>query len=193
MEYSTWALLLLAMAVCLLIAEVFIPTGGAIGVLATLSILGAVICAWMAWWDSNPKAFWTFLGSLVVILPITAALAFHFWPNTPIGRRAILQAPAPEEVASFVEQEEKLRGLVGKVGETATMLNPGGIARIDGERVHCQSEGMILDAGIRVIVVSARANRVVVRKVNPETPLADSRQPSIPPPGALDPLDFDLA
>ena len=44
MEYSTWAFLLLAVGVTLLIAEVFIPSGGVISVLATLSFAGAVVC-----------------------------------------------------------------------------------------------------------------------------------------------------
>jgi membrane-bound ClpP family serine protease len=192
MEYSTWAFILLALAVCLLIAEVFIPTGGAIGVASTVSIVAAIICAWMAWWESNPRAFWLYLGGMAIVLPVTIVVAFQFWPNTPIGKRAILHAPAPEEIASFVAQEEKHKSLVGKVGETVTMLNPAGMASIDGERVHCQSEGMILDAGTRVVVIAARLNGVVVRKVASTTPLTNSRGRGGSPADSLEPLDFDL-
>jgi membrane-bound serine protease (ClpP class) len=192
MEYSTWAFLLLAVAICLLIAEVFIPSGGIISVLSTLAILGALVFAWEAWWYTNQGAFWGFVGGMSLLLPATVVIAFYFWPSTPLGKRAILEGPAPHEVASFVEQEEKHRQMVGKIGETATSLNPAGIVRIDGQRVHCQSEGMILDAGIPVIVISARANRVIVRKVDPRTAQSpthvDPRRPSDP----NQPLDFDL-
>jgi membrane-bound serine protease (ClpP class) len=192
MEYSTWAFLLLAVAICLLIAEVFIPSGGIISVLSTLAILGAIIFAWQAWWYSNQGAFWGFVGGMSLLLPATVVVAFYFWPSTPMGRRAILESPAPHEVASFVEQEEKYRRMVGKIGETATSLNPAGIVRIDGQRVHCQSEGMIIDAGMPVIVISARANRVIVRKFDPRAaPSATSSDPRRPG-DPNQPLDFDL-
>lgn len=192
MEYSTWAFLLLAVGLVLLVAEVFIPSGGVISVLSTLSVLAALWFAWRAWWDTSPGWFWGFLTGTAVLLPIVIAAALYVWPNTPLGRRAILEAPAPHEVASFVEQEEKHRQMVGKTGETLTMLNPAGIARIDGHRVHCQSEGMILDAGTPVRVISARANSVIVRRIEPGAADApDDVEMKAPPEG--EPLDFDLA
>ena len=193
MDYSTWAFLLLAIGVTLLIAEVFIPSGGVISVLATLSFAGAVICAWQAWWGTSQASFWGFLAALAFLLPVVIVGAFLVWPNTPMGKRAILEAPAPHEVASFVEQEEKYRQMVGKTGETVTTLNPSGIVRIDGHRVHCQSEGMILDAGTLVTVISARANRVLVRRVDPNAPERDPDAGQERLPAADEPLDFDLS
>jgi membrane-bound serine protease (ClpP class) len=193
MDYSTWAFLLLAVGVTLLIAEVFIPSGGVISVLSTLSLLGAIVCAWQAWWNTSQGTFWGFLTGMAVLLPVIIAGAFYVWPSTPIGKRAILEAPAPHEVASFVEQEEKHRQLVGKIGETVTLLNPAGIARIDGQRVHCQSEGMILEAGTRVRVIAARANSVTVRRVDLNASDSEPRTADKPAPAGDEPLDFDLS
>jgi membrane-bound serine protease (ClpP class) len=95
-------------------------------------------------------------------------------------------------VASFVEQEEKHRQMVGKVGDTVTALNPAGIVRIEGQRVHCQSEGMILDTGTRVRVISARANSVIVRQIDPNSPEANAAVSTDRLPPADQPLDFDL-
>jgi membrane-bound serine protease (ClpP class) len=192
MDYSTWAFLLLAIGLTLLIAEVFIPSGGFISVAATLCFLGAIVCAWQAWWGTSQGTFWAFIGGMGLLLPATIAGAFYVWPNTPLGRRAILEAPQPHEVASFVEQEERHRQLVGKTGETVTALNPSGIARIDGQRVHCQSEGMILDAGTPVRVISARANSVVVRKYDPQAVEPSGGERSSQSARADQPLDFDL-
>jgi membrane-bound serine protease (ClpP class) len=196
MEYSTWAFLLLVVAICLLIAEVFIPSGGIISVSATLAVLGALIFAWMAWWHSNQGAFWAFVGGMALLLPGTIVVAFYFWPTTSIGKRAILQGPEPHEVASFVEQEERHRRMVGQIGETVTSLNPAGMVRIDGQRLHCQSEGMILDAGLPVIVIAARANRLIVRKIDPDQAqrMAQSPAPNDPrrPTDPNEALDFDL-
>jgi membrane-bound ClpP family serine protease len=193
MEYSTWAFLLLAIAVCLLIAEVFIPSGGVISILATLSVIGAIICAWNAWWHSSPGNFWAFLAGMMILLPVTIGVAFYFWPSTPLGRRAILPEPQPHEVTSFVEQEERYRSMVGQIGATATSLNPAGIATIDGQRVHCQSEGMILDAGVPVIVIAARGNRVVVRKYDPHAARSDVEPPHRSSLESGSPLDFDMS
>ncbi len=192
MEYSTWAFLLLAIGVILLITEVFIPSGGIISILSTLALLGAVVCAWQAWWGTSQGSFWGFVAGMALLLPAIAIGAFYIWPNTPIGKRAFLEAPAPHEVASFVEQEERHRQMVGKTGETVTALNPAGIVRIDGQRVHCQSEGMILDAGTRVRVIAARANSVIVRRVDPNA--AENPPETRPAEPAADdqPLDFDL-
>jgi membrane-bound ClpP family serine protease len=192
MDYSTWAFLLLAVGLTLLIAEVFIPSGGVISVAATLCVLGSLVCAWQAWWGTSPGSFWAFVAGMGLLLPATIGMAFYVWPNTPIGRRAILEAPQPHEVASFVEQEERHRQLVGRTGETVTALNPSGIARIDGQRVHCQSEGMILDAGTPVRVISARANSVIVRRFDPQQAEAAASQPAKPGQPSNEPLDFDL-
>lgn len=191
MDYSTWAFLLLAVGVVLLVAEVFIPSGGVITILAALSLLGAIVFAGYAWWSSEPLYFWGFVTAMVLLLPVVIGGAFYLWPSTPLGRRAILEAPAPHEVDSFVDEHERYRQMVGKVGETLTLLNPAGIVRIDGHRVHCQSEGMILESGVPVRVISARGNRIIVRQVSQESS-DPSAEPAAPPTDGESPLDFEV-
>lgn len=196
MDYSVWAFLLLAVGLVLLVAEVFIPSGGVILVLAVGSLLSALVCAWYAWWPQQPNYFWGFLAGMVVTLPVSIGLAFQLWPNTPIGRRAILEGPSPQEVDAFGHQERKNQNLVGKLGETATTLNPAGMALIDGERVHCQSEGMIIEPGVRVRVVGSRMNTVIVRRLSPsDDVVADPSNPkpaSPPEDSSAGSLDFEL-
>ncbi len=200
MEYSSWAMLLLVVGVMLLVAEVFIPSGGVISVLSTLSLVGALVCAYQAWWGTSQGTFWGFVTGMALLLPLVIIAAFYVWPSTSLGKRAILEAPAPHEVASFVEQEEKYRQMVGKIGETVTALNPAGIARVDGHRVHCQSEGMILEAGTLVRVISVRGNSVLVRQIDPNAVDGHSKNAGDPQASASDgslvptrqPLDFDL-
>jgi membrane-bound ClpP family serine protease len=191
MDSSSWALLLLLVGILLLGAEVFIPSGGLISLAAGLSLLAATLCAWNAWWTTSPSYFWSFLIGMAVLLPSVVSIAFSIWPHTPIGKRAILEAPRPEEIASFVELERHYAQMVGKVGETVSLLNPAGIARIDGERVHCQSEGMIIEARIPVRVIAVHANRVVVRQCSAGELAAETT----PPPSAIEgeSLDFDIS
>jgi len=165
MDSSTWAFLLLAIGVLLFVAEVFIPSGGAITMLAASCLLASVWCAWTAWWHSNPTMFWTFLGIMLFVTPAAVGGAFTVWQHTPLGRRAILQPPTPDEVEAFAEIEQRLAELIGKVGDTVSPLNPAGIVKIDGERVQCQSEGMIIDRGCKVRVIAVQGSHVLVRRV----------------------------
>lgn len=165
MDSSTWAFLLLAIGVLLFVAEVFIPSGGAITMLAASCLLASVWCAWTAWWHSNPTMFWTFLGIMLFVTPAAVGGAFTVWQHTPLGRRAILQPPTPDEVAAFTEIGQHLAEHIGKVGDTVSPLNPAGIVKIDGERVQCQSEGMIIDRGCKVRVIAVQGSHVIVRRV----------------------------
>ncbi len=203
MDYSIWAFLMLAIGLVLLVAEVFIPSGGIIFILAAGSLVTSLLCAWLAWWPGQPTYFWGFIAGMVLLLPVSVGLAFHLWPSTPIGRRAILEGPAPHEVDGFGEQERKNQQLVGKVGETVTTLNPSGMALIDGARVHCQSEWMIVEAGTRVRVVGSRMNTVIVRRMSTSEnadnagDVAPSGKASDKPAdtageSAIDPFDLDL-
>jgi hypothetical protein len=70
--------------------------------------------------------------------------------------------------------------LVGRIGRTVTVLNPAGMALIDGSRVHCQSEGMIIPEGTPVRVVSARHNHVTVREHEPSADPASPLRPTHP-------------
>src|SRR5213078_1535529 len=114
----------------------------------------ALVCAWFAWWSRSPGYFWTFVVSMSLLLPAAVCVAFYFWPSTPIGRRAILEAPTSEEVSAFGDLQEKYARMVGQIGETVTLLNPAGIIHIQGERVHCQSEGVIIEQQTPVRVIA---------------------------------------
>jgi len=190
MDYSIWAFLLAAVGIALMVVELFIPSGGVILVLALLSLLGSIVCAWNAWWSGSQGYFWGFLAGLVVLLPVCVGIGLYFWPQTPLGRRAILDAPAPHEIDAFSELENKYAQMIGKVGETATLLNPAGIVRIEGQRVHCQSEGIILEPGTPVRVVAARRNGVIVRKIVAGQPHDEGSSGGTPENG---PLDFEIS
>jgi membrane-bound ClpP family serine protease len=70
-----------------------------------------------------------------------------------------------DEVTPYQEEARQLMRLVGHIGKTLTMLNPGGLVEVDGTRQHCESEGMLLEAGTPVEIVAVKGNSVVVRPV----------------------------
>ena len=163
MDYSHASVLLLLVSLALLVTEVFLPSGGFITVLMLLALGSSVFCAFRAWWDTSPGLWWTYFGSVLVLLPSVLVAAFTIFPKTPYGRRVLLDAPAPEEINAFAREQIELQALVGKRGKTVTPHSPGGMVTINDRRYHSETRGMMLDSGEPIEVVTVRGNRLVIR------------------------------
>lgn len=182
------AVLLLLLSMVLLFAEVLIPSGGLLFFGSMVALGCAVWSAWTAWWYTNPIMFWSFVMGSLVLLPASVAAAIQVWPHTPMGK--MMEPPTAEEVTPYVEEQLRLSQLIGQIGETVTPLNPAGMVLISGERVHCFSEGLVVDRGTRVRVLAVQGNRLLVRphvakEPSAEIPLTDSqalnKSPVAPP------------
>ncbi len=165
MDPLFWSGLLLLVGLLLVVAEVFVPSGGLLGFLAVASVLA---CVFMAFFSRGLEAGLAFLSITAVAVPVTLVLAFRWWPKTPMGRRILLEVPRSDELLPDSPLRRKLRDLVGKVGTASTMMLPSGGVTIDGLTIDAVSEGMAIEAGQRVRVVDVRGNRVVVRPLDAE-------------------------
>ncbi|MCA9014867.1 MAG: hypothetical protein KDA77_05995 [Planctomycetaceae bacterium] len=175
MDYSLIAILALVVTLMLFVAEIFVPSGGLIAVLALTCMAGSVWAAWMAWWETSPSLWWTYIASVVILIPTTLGYAVRFFPNTSWGKKIIHEVPTLEEVTGFQEETEHLRSLIGKTGKTQTLLNPSGFVLVNHERLHCESQGMIIDAQTEVEVIAVEGTRLVV-KVKKQ-PRAETKSP----------------
>ena len=71
-------------------------------------------------------------------------------------------------------------------------MRPSGAVVFDGRRVDALTEGLMLDAGVWVRCVAARAGKVVVRQIDPPSDLSDVT-PGAPLAGGPTPdIDLDL-
>lgn len=191
MDSGYLAILLLVVGLALIVCEVFIPSAGLIATLATLCIAGSVAAAWSAWASSNPTYFALYAMALLILIPSAISSAFYLLPRTAFGRKVLLEAPDLDEVTPYQEEQRQLMRLVGHVGKTLTLLNPGGLVEVEGTRQHCESEGLLLEAGTPVEIVAVKGNSVVVRPVEHRPPQTDDADP---PRGKSvdDSLDFEL-
>lgn len=196
--HSAIAVLLLVIGLGTLVAEVFIPSGGAITMVALAALGGALVFAWQAWWETYPNVFWSFLAATVMLVPMVFIAALTILPRTSVGRRILLEAPDPAELTPYSRDDEHFARLVGRYGKTLTMLNPGGLVLVEGERIHAESQGMLIDAGEEIQVIGRKVNRVVVRLARrpaeettpaPSEPAADE---ALSPRRDDDKLDFDF-
>ena len=189
MEPWFLAVLLLLVSMVLLFAEVLIPSGGLLFFGSMVALGCSVWAACTAWGHSSPVAFWAFVMCSLVLLPASVGAAVQVWPHTPMGKS--MEPPTAEEVTPFVMEQQRLSRMIGQVGETVTPLNPAGMLLIGGERIHCFSEGMIVESGSRVRVLAVQGNRVMVRplsakELSPDTDrgaaisTASTQPPSLP-------------
>mgnify|MGYP003575771438 CR=1 FL=1 len=175
MDSSTLlAFSLMILGLALIVAELFIPSGGVITFLSLACLVGAGLFAHRAWWDESPSNFWWFIGSLMGLAPLTAGGALWLLSRTRLGSRVFLEAPKWEEVSPFAQETEQRKQLIGRQGITLTLMSPGGLVLVDGKRFHAETEGLMLDPNEPVKIIAVKANRVVVRPCDPAETLADN-------------------
>jgi membrane-bound serine protease (ClpP class) len=157
------ALVLLALGGLFLLAELVFGSDGSLSIMAFLCWIAAAWFAWEGWaapqgWDWRAYTLAVFLG-----IPAAAGCVLTALPHTPAGRR-LFGAPEPEEVSPISEEQDLYReSLIGELVKSLTLMNPGGLILIDGERHHAESQGMLIEPGQIVEIIDVRSNRFIVR------------------------------
>ncbi|MDZ4685349.1 MAG: NfeD family protein [Planctomycetaceae bacterium] len=187
MDYGLLAVVLLFAGLGILVLEVFVPSGGVLAIITTITLCLALACAYAAWAQRYPAIWWGFCGLVVLLIPSTLIGAFYVLPRTPMGRRALLVAPDADDLQPYTEEAARLAKLVGVFGRTMTLMNPGGMVLVAGERLHAVSEGQMIESGTSVEIVEIRGNRVLVRPGEPPPPIDDEDDGS-----PSETLDFDM-
>lgn len=167
MDALAWAVILLSAGLLIVVLEVFVPSGGLLGFLAAVALIGSIVSAFM----HGPATGLVFIAITLVGLPAMMALALRWWPQTPMGRRMMLRAPDEKEVLPDDPQRQRLRELVGRVGRAKSAMLPSGIVEVDGQTVDATSEGMAIEQNDLVQIVRVRGTRVVVRPADEATPV----------------------
>lgn len=163
MDNLTIGFILVGVALVLLVAELFLTTGGVLMVAAGIADL---IGLSMIFIYGDPYIGFTTLAAEAVILPLFAALAFYVWPNTPMGRRMILRAQSHgDDTLAATPAIQELEQLRGRVGKAVSVLRPAGVVEFDGRRVDCLSEGILIEPETWVRCVDVKTNRVFVRPI----------------------------
>ena len=144
----------------LLTLELFIPSGGLLGVAAAAALIAAIVIGFMHSLETGA----TILVGAAVFVPIVISIGLRIWPSTPIGRRMLTlnpEADARREAELRAERE----AIIGKKGFARSNLLPSGLIEIDGIRMDAISLGMAIDAGQVVEIVSVSAGKIHVRAI----------------------------
>lgn len=148
--------LLFAFGFGLLVAEIFIPEFGILGVGGIVAMLASIYLA-----SPNPvAATWSIVIAFVTVV-ITVIVLLRMGHRFPIWKHLLL---AYEETTDrgYLAQGD-LRDLVGQRGVAVTMLRPAGTAEFGDVRADVVTEGGFIAAGTPVQVVKVEGRRVIVR------------------------------
>jgi len=134
----------------LLFLELFIPSGGILGIVGTICTIYGIwqILAWNAW-----------VGGIIILITVAYVyMILRFW-----GKRVRMTGSLAGSVST--NPESSPTDLVGKEGITTTVLRPAGFATVDGKRVQVVAEGSFIPKGRKIKVVEVEGNRIVVTSV----------------------------
>jgi membrane-bound serine protease (ClpP class) len=184
-DYLTIALVLFAIGVILLLAEILLPTGGIL-VVASLLFFSVGVGIILRYGDTIEAA--VAVGGLAVGLPAAGFVAVHAWRRMSIGSSLDATTGAPVDLAGTAE----LESLRGRTGRTASPMRPSGTVEFDGRRVDAMTEGIMLEAGVWVKCVDVRGGKVLVRKMEAGGDVSDINLDEPRPARDLDDLDLGL-
>jgi membrane-bound ClpP family serine protease len=174
--YLIWGGLLVAAALVLFMAELFVPSGGLIGVLAGVAAIGSVVSFFMY----DETIGFVSLALYIVLGPVVVVSGFKLWLHSPLGKSMVLggtttvdeAGDSPDQLTGTeiarMQRTEKLRALIGVEGKTVTGLRPVGVVKIEGQRIDALAESGIIDANTRVVVTEVYDNQIKVRPVDAE-------------------------
>jgi membrane-bound serine protease (ClpP class) len=157
-----WPVILIGLGLVLLVAELFIPTGG---IFFVLSVAALVVGVAMTLAIGSTA----FLVTLIVVLvgaPVLFGLAFYYWPKTSVGKRFFLAGPDEDATLASTPVNLELEQLRGRYGKTLSALRPAGVTDFDGRRVDTITEGMMIEPGQWVRCIDVQAGKVIVRQVD---------------------------
>ena len=153
-----FAFFLYAVCAALIVAEVFIPSGGLLGICALACVVGGIA----TFFHYSAAAGWIGIVVAALMVPSLLVVAYKILPKTRFGRRVILAPPARER-GDAIPDTAQLMKLLGQVGEVLTPLRPVGMCSLGGRRVECVAESGYIQKGKAVKVIRVEGTQLTVR------------------------------
>ena len=151
--------LYLASAV-LIVAEVFIPSGGLISLCSMACLIGGLAI----FFNFSTTVGIIGIAVALVLVPTVIITAYKIFPYTSFGK-AVTLTPSIRIPGEAIPDNEKLATLVGKQGIVITPLRPVGTCEIEGEKYMCVAEGGYVDKNKKAKVIRAQGMQLIVRVI----------------------------
>lgn len=150
MNSTALAAILQLVAVALLFAEIFLPSGGILGI----STIGVLVASLWVGFSASTGLGWA-LGAVDLV-------AFPLLLRWGIGQ--VARSPmALHDRLEHGSASPAIPDLAGKEGISPTGLRPVGEVLVEGIRLEAVSTGAFVEPGGRVVVSGSDAGRLLVR------------------------------
>lgn len=154
MNIIAFSILLQLSATVVVIAEIFIPSGGILAAIAmglfaySLYILFSTVSL-MA-------------GGFTLCLDLILVPLIIFWGFKRLGRSSMSLNTCLTSEQGVVSQSKTLKNFIGLTGTAVTALRPSGCAEIDEQRVDVVTRGEYIEKNKIVEVIDVTGNQVIV-------------------------------
>ncbi|MCJ7728903.1 MAG: hypothetical protein MUO27_03365 [Sedimentisphaerales bacterium] len=158
--WLAFAVFLYFVCAVLLVAEVFVPSGGLISICAFGCLMGGTAI----FFKHSTTTGLIGVVIAIVMIPSVLIIAYKIFPRTGFGK-AVTLTPSERQAGDAIADTDKLKELVGAVGEVVTPLRPVGMCDFSGQRVECVAESGYVDKGKKVEVIDVESTQVTVRVI----------------------------
>lgn len=144
-------------AVAVVIAEIILPSGGLLSLLA-VGLFGYSI--YSVYTEVSMMAGIGIAVADLIAIPVLVIVGLKLIAKSPATLRSELS-----KKDGVIAQNLSLSDNIGLEGEAITDLRPAGKALIEKRRVDVVSRGEYIKKGVRIVVVEVIGNQVIVREV----------------------------
>ena len=161
--WLVFAVFLYFACAALIIAEIFVPSGGIISLFALACVIGGAVI----FFRHSNTAGWIGVVIAVIMIPSVLVFAYRIFPKTKFGKSVTLTPPERQKGDAIPDTEE-LKELLGAVGLVMTPLRPVGMCDFSGQRLECVAEGGYVDKEKKVKVINVESTQLTVREIEVE-------------------------
>ncbi len=149
-------LILQLAGILVIIAEIVIPSGGLLALIA----IGLIGYSLYFVFTMLPQSIaMIFIFADIIIIPFAVYLGLKLLVKSPATLNATLS-----KANGVVSQPPELEKYLGKAGEALTDLRPSGTAVIEGKKVDVVTRGEYLERSSKILVLSVTGNQIIVGK-----------------------------
>jgi membrane-bound serine protease (ClpP class) len=161
--WLVFAVFLYFACAALIIAEVFVPSGGIISLFALGCLIGGVAI----FFHHSSMAGWIGVVIAVVMIPSVLIFAYKIFPKTRFGKSVTLTPPERQQGDAIPDTAE-LKEMLGAEGVVLTPLRPVGMCDFSGRRIECVAEGGYVDKDRKIKVINVQSTQLTVREIEVE-------------------------
>ncbi|MHC4573790.1 MAG: NfeD family protein [Planctomycetota bacterium] len=158
--WFAFAIFLYFACAVLIIAEVFVPSGGIISICALACLIGGTAI----FFRYSTTAGWIGVVIAGIMIPSVLIVAYKVFPKTRFGKSVTL-APPERQRGDAIPDTMELKELLGAVGTVITPLRPVGMCDFSGRRVECVAESGYVDKDKTIKVIRVEGTQLTVRLV----------------------------